>query len=41
VKSNRIVILDDSFAAVPGPRYVQLLEAMARAIHPEADWGEP
>jgi iron complex transport system substrate-binding protein len=38
VREKRIFILAESFAAVPGPRYVQLLEALARAIHPNADW---
>ena len=39
VQENRIHVLAESYAAVPGPRYVKLLEDMARVIHPEADWG--
>jgi iron complex transport system substrate-binding protein len=38
VREERIFVLAESYAAVPGPRYVLLLEAMARAIHPDADW---
>ncbi len=38
VKKDRIFVLAESYAAVPGPRYVQLLEAIARALHPTANW---
>lgn len=41
VGEKSIFVLAESFAAVPGPRYVELLEAMARAIHPEVDWEGP
>jgi iron complex transport system substrate-binding protein len=41
VREKRIVILTESYAAVPGPRYVRLLEDMARAVHPEVDWEAP
>lgn len=41
VREGRIYVLAESYAAVPGPRYVRLLADMARAIHPEAEWEAP
>ncbi len=36
VQNDRVVIIDKDLLAIPGPRMVDALEAMARAIHPEA-----
>jgi len=36
VKDGRIVILDDSIVSRPGPRIVDGLEAVAKALHPNA-----
>ena len=35
VRNGRVVIIDKDLLAIPGPRMVDALEAMARAIHPE------
>ena len=31
-------VLTQDFVAVPGPRFVQLLDQMARLLHPEVKW---
>lgn len=41
VRHQRIYIVGDEVPVVPGPRFVELLEYMARRIHPEVDWNEP
>lgn len=33
---SRIIVIGDSYAMIPGPRIVLLLEDLARAFHPEA-----
>jgi iron complex transport system substrate-binding protein len=38
VKSGRVVIFDQDYACVPGPRFIRLVEDLARQIHPEVDW---
>jgi iron complex transport system substrate-binding protein len=35
VKNNRILIFDQDYAYVPGPRFLKLVEDLASAIHPE------
>jgi iron complex transport system substrate-binding protein len=37
VKNNRIYIFSQDFVAIPGPRFVMILEEMARVIHPEKE----
>ncbi|MFA5785927.1 MAG: helical backbone metal receptor [Actinomycetota bacterium] len=39
VKNGQVSILDEEYVAIPGPRFVLTLELIARAIHPEVDWG--
>ena len=36
VKNRRVLIFDQDYAWIPGPRFVQLVEDLARALHPEA-----
>jgi len=38
VKSNRVYVIDSDLIDRPSPRIIDGLEAMARMIHPEADW---
>lgn len=38
VKNNRIYIVEESYATIPGPRIILLLEKFARLIHPEIQW---
>ncbi len=40
-QEKRIYILNGDYVGLPGPRFVQLLEDIARALHPEADWNAP
>ena len=35
VQFNRIYVFNDDFASIPGPRFVELLEKMARTLHPD------
>lgn len=39
VKQGRVNILRGSYVVIPGPRVINTLEDMAKAIHPEVDWG--
>ena len=41
VKQNRVHIIQEDYVAVPGPRFVQLLEQAAALLHPEIDWSAP
>ncbi len=38
VKNDRVHVLTADYVTVPGPRFIHLLEKMARALHPEAGW---
>lgn len=38
VKNNRIYIVEESYATIPGPRIILLLDQFARLIHPEIQW---
>ena len=38
VQAGRVHVLGDDYVAVPGPRFVMVLEQMAKAFHPEVDW---
>lgn len=38
---DRVHVLSGSHLTIPGPRVAQTLEELARAVHPEADWGAP
>ncbi len=40
VKNNRIYIVEESYATIPGPRVLLLLEQLAKLIHPEIRWDE-
>jgi iron complex transport system substrate-binding protein len=40
VKNHRVIVLNQSYAYVPGPRSLQLIEELARLLHPELDWKE-
>jgi ABC-type Fe3+-hydroxamate transport system substrate-binding protein len=35
VKNGRVYVLTAYYAVIPGPRFIQTLEEMARLIHPE------
>ncbi|MEN6355542.1 MAG: cobalamin-binding protein [Armatimonadota bacterium] len=38
VKNNRVYTLTSDYVVVPGPRFIETLEDIARAIHPEIEW---
>ncbi len=38
VVSGKVFCLTEDFISVPGPRFILLLEKLARLLHPEADW---
>ena len=38
VKNNRIYVLKQDYAVIPGPRFILLLEDLARILHPEIEW---
>jgi iron complex transport system substrate-binding protein len=38
VRSGRVYVLRDDFASIPGPRFILLVEKLARLVHPEIDW---
>jgi len=40
VKNRRVLIFDQDYACVPGPRFLRLVEDLARQIHPEVDWND-
>jgi iron complex transport system substrate-binding protein len=39
VKRHRVFVFAEDYACVPGPRFIQGVEDLARALHPEVDWG--
>ena len=41
VKSGRIYIFGEDFVAVPGPRFISIMEKMARVMYPDVDWDGP
>jgi len=41
VAAGRVHILTNIYAVRPGPRFISLVEDLARILHPEADWGRP
>jgi len=38
VKNHRVFVFDEDYACVPGPRFVQLVEDLAKVLHPEVAW---
>jgi len=38
IKNNRIHIIEENYATIPGPRIFRLLDTMAALIHPELEW---
>jgi iron complex transport system substrate-binding protein len=40
VKQGRIYIFGENYAGIPGPRFVLILERIAKALHPEVEWPE-
>ncbi|MFV1957025.1 MAG: ABC transporter substrate-binding protein [bacterium] len=38
IEKERLYIFVEDFVVVPGPRFILLLEMMAKVLHPEIDW---
>lgn len=38
VKNDRLYIITDDYATIPGPRFILLAEKLARHLHPDIDW---
>ena len=38
VKHKRVYLLSQDFVVIPGPRFILIVQAMAKVIHPEVDW---
>lgn len=38
VNADKVYSLDEDFITVPGPRFILLLEKLAKLLHPEVDW---
>jgi len=38
VAEDRVYVLTEDYAPVPGPRFILLVEKLARLLHPEVDW---
>ncbi len=38
VKAGRVHVLSQDYVVIPGPRFVLLVEDLARIVHPEIDW---
>lgn len=41
VRGDRVFVFTHDFLSVPGPRLVRFIEDLARALHPDAPWGNP
>jgi iron complex transport system substrate-binding protein len=41
VRGGRVHLLVGDYVSIPGPRFVDTLEDLARILHPEADWDAP
>jgi iron complex transport system substrate-binding protein len=40
VRASRVHVMGGNHVVVPGPRFILILEEMARLLHPDVDWGE-
>jgi iron complex transport system substrate-binding protein len=38
VKKDRVYVFGEDYVVIPGPRFILILEEMARVIHPEGVW---
>jgi iron complex transport system substrate-binding protein len=38
VRNHRVYVFGEDYVAVPGPRFILIMEEMARAMYPELDW---
>jgi iron complex transport system substrate-binding protein len=38
VKHRRVYVFGEDYVVVPGPRFIFIMEKMARAMYPDVDW---
>jgi iron complex transport system substrate-binding protein len=38
VKNGRVYVFGEDYVAVPGPRFILIMEEMARVMYPDVDW---
>jgi iron complex transport system substrate-binding protein len=38
VKNHRVYVFGEDYVAVPGPRFISIMEKMARVIYPDINW---
>ncbi len=38
VKNHRVYVFGEDYVAVPGPRFISIMEKMARVMYPDLDW---
>lgn len=41
VEDGRVYVLHGDYVAIPGPRFVRVLEDLAHVLHPNVDWSAP
>lgn len=41
VRDGRVYVLEGNYTTIPGPRFVQVVEDLARVLHPELEWDTP
>ena len=39
VQNKRIYVIAEDYSTIPGPRFVDIVEDLARVLHLEVDWG--
>ncbi len=40
VRNHRVFVFSADYACVPGPRFIRVVEDIARVLHPDLDWGK-
>jgi iron complex transport system substrate-binding protein len=38
VKNHRVYVFGEDYVAVPGPRFISIMEKMARVMYPDINW---
>ncbi|NTV52226.1 MAG: ABC transporter substrate-binding protein [Candidatus Firestonebacteria bacterium] len=41
VRTHRVMVLTGDYLTIPGPRLINTLQALGKALHPEMDWNLP
>jgi len=38
VKNRRVYVFGEDYAVIPGPRFISIMEKMARVMYPDINW---